>query len=147
MLGVRAPSGKPPNDKPFLPLAEIRSSSACLRLDGKRFAIEVAVVFGRGAHNSCPRVAVANVNGTGFHDLTDSTVVGINPDWSRDGKSIAFTVADSASHGQIAVVDADGSNYRVIAVECAEYIEYDWRPPAENELQVSEVTGHRRVAT
>lgn len=61
-----------------------------------------------------PRVAVAHVDGTGFHDLTDGTVVGVNPDWSRDGKHIAFTVVDSASHGQIAVVDADGSNYHVI---------------------------------
>ncbi|HXT14249.1 MAG TPA: hypothetical protein VN706_01380 [Gemmatimonadaceae bacterium] len=61
-----------------------------------------------------PRVAVVNVDGTGFHDLTDSTVVGINPDWSRDGKHIAFTVVDSASHGQIAIVDANGTNYHVV---------------------------------
>lgn len=61
-----------------------------------------------------PHVAVANIDGTGFHDLTDSSVVGINPDWSHDGKRIAFTVADSLSHGQIAVVNADGTNYHVI---------------------------------
>jgi Tol biopolymer transport system component len=61
-----------------------------------------------------PRVAVANIDGTGFHDLTDSTVVGINPDWSRDSKHIAFTVVDSASRGQIAIVDSDGANYHVI---------------------------------
>jgi len=71
------------------------------------------VVFLHGDRRR-PRVAVANLDGTGFHDLTDSTVVGINPDWSRDSKRIAFTVVDSASHGQIAVVDADGTNYRVI---------------------------------
>ena len=61
-----------------------------------------------------PRVAVANIDGTGFHDLTDSSVAGIMPDWSRDGKHIAFTVIDSASHGQIAIADADGANYHVI---------------------------------
>ena len=61
-----------------------------------------------------PRVAVANIDGTAFHDLTDSTIVGINPDWSRDGKHISFTVVDSASHGQIAIVDANGANYHVI---------------------------------
>ena len=61
-----------------------------------------------------PRIAVANVDGMDFHDLTDSTVIGINPDWSRDGKRVAFTVVDSASHGQVAVVDADGTNYHVI---------------------------------
>jgi Tol biopolymer transport system component len=61
-----------------------------------------------------PRVAVANLDGTGFHDLTESTVVGVNPDWSRDGKRIAFTVVDSSSHGQIGVVDADGTNYHVV---------------------------------
>ena len=75
--------------------------------DGKR------LVFLHGNRRR-PRVAVANVDGTGFHDLTDSTVIGINPDWSRDGKHVAFTVVDSASHGQIAVVDADGTNYHVI---------------------------------
>ena len=61
-----------------------------------------------------PRVAVANLDGTGFHDVVDSAVVGINPDWSRDSRHIAFTVVDSASHGQIAVVEADGGNYHVL---------------------------------
>jgi len=75
--------------------------------DGRRF------VFLHGDRHR-PRVAVANIDGTGFHDLTDSNVVGINPDWSRDSRRVAFTVVDSASHGQIAVVDADGLNYRVI---------------------------------
>jgi len=75
--------------------------------DGRRF------VFLHGDRHR-PRVAVANIDGTGFHDLTDSNVVGINPDWSRDSRRVAFTVVDSASHGQIAVVDADGRNYRVI---------------------------------
>ena len=75
--------------------------------DGRRF------VFLHGDRRR-PRVAVANIDGTGFHDLTDSNVVGINPDWSRDSRRVAFTVVDSASHGQIAVVDSDGRNYRVI---------------------------------
>jgi len=75
--------------------------------DGRQF------VFLHGDRHR-PRVAVANIDGTGFHDLTDSNVVGINPDWSRDSRRVAFTVVDSASHGQIAVVDADGRNYRVI---------------------------------
>jgi Tol biopolymer transport system component len=75
--------------------------------DGRR------VVFLHGDRRR-PRIAVANIDGTGFRDLTDSTVVGINPDWSRDSKHIAFTVITPGSHGEIAVVDADGTNYHVI---------------------------------
>jgi TolB protein len=70
-------------------------------------------VFVHAAHGH-PRVAIANIDGTGVRDLTDSTVAGVNPDWSRDGKHIAFTVVDSALHGQIAVIDADGTGFHVI---------------------------------
>jgi len=93
--------GTHPNDVLF-DARQLRPSS-----DGRR------LVFLHGNPRR-PRVAVSNVDGTGVHDLTDSTVLGVNPDWSRDGKHLAFTVMDSASHGQIAVVDADGKNYRVI---------------------------------
>ncbi len=101
----------PPTEMPLLLSSAARWLLDALQLrpspDGKR------LVFLHGDRRR-PRVAVANMDGTGFHDLTDSTVIGINPDWSPDSKQIAFTVVDSASHGQIAVVDADGTNYRVI---------------------------------
>jgi Tol biopolymer transport system component len=100
-----------PNDGPIPTANAVQVLVDALQVrpspDGRR------VVFLHGDRRR-PRVAVANVDGTGLYDLTDSTVVGVNPDWSRDGKRIAFTVMDSASHGQIAVVDADGTNYHVI---------------------------------
>lgn len=101
----KAPSGAVPDGDPIPVPADalqLRPSP-----DGRR------VVFLHGDRRR-PRVAVANIDGTGVHDLTDSTVIGINPDWSRDSKHIAFTVVDAASHGQIGVVDADGTHYRVI---------------------------------
>lgn len=38
----------------------------------------------------------------------------LNPAWSPDGSRIAFTVVDSSSHGQIAVIDRDGAHYHVL---------------------------------
>ena len=100
-----------PDQAPIAPSASVPVLAGALQLrpspDGRQ------LVFLHGSRGR-PRVAVVNIDGTGLHDLTDSTVVGINPDWSRDGKRIAFTVVDSASHGQIAIVDVDGANYRVI---------------------------------
>ena len=75
--------------------------------DGRR------LVFLHGSRNK-PRVALSNLDGTGLHDVTDSTQVGINPDWSPDGKRVVFTLVDSARHGQIAIVDADGGTVRVL---------------------------------
>jgi Tol biopolymer transport system component len=75
--------------------------------DGRRVAFIHGT--GRGA-----KIAVSNVDGTNALDLTDGTYAVLNPDWSRDGKRIAFTLLDSASRGQIAVVDADGANLRVV---------------------------------
>jgi Periplasmic component of the Tol biopolymer transport system len=60
------------------------------------------------------RLAISNVDGTGERDVTRRNIRALNPDWSRDGKHIAFTVVDSASHGQIATVDPDGRQFRVI---------------------------------
>jgi Tol biopolymer transport system component len=61
-----------------------------------------------------PHIGIASIDGSDLHDITDGSAPVGNADWSRDGKRIAFTVVDSASHGQIAVINADGSGYRVV---------------------------------
>jgi Tol biopolymer transport system component len=75
--------------------------------DGRR----VVFVYGRGR---TARIAVANLDGSESHDITDGTSVVLDPDWSPDGAQIVLTVIDSASHGQIAIVNANGSGYRVV---------------------------------
>jgi Tol biopolymer transport system component len=75
--------------------------------DGKRLVF----VYGRGR---AARIAVANLDGSGSHDVTDGTSSVLDPDWSPDGTQIVLTVIDSASHGQIAIANADGSGYHVV---------------------------------
>lgn len=71
------------------------------------------LVFAHGDRQH-PRIAVSNLDGSGLRDLTDGTLPAGSPDWSPDSKRVVFTVADSASAWQLAIVDADGTGFHLL---------------------------------
>lgn len=84
------------------------------------------------ATGSNERIAVVNSSGSGLRFLTDGTSFwALAPQWSPDGSQIAFVHRDAYSHsgGHIAVMNADGSNIRVIA-ETAGSI-FKWSPDGQ----------------
>lgn len=102
--GGAAPAGRPapPRLAPPFDALQTRPSP-----DGRR------IVFVHGDRRQ-PKLAVSNADGSELHDLTTGRPPAVNPDWSSDGRRIAFTTLDSAGHGQIAVINADGSGYRLL---------------------------------
>ena len=76
--------------------------------DGRR------LVFLHGGGRT-PRLAVSNIDGTGLRELSDGRRPITNPDWSPDGSRLVFITVDSASHGQVGIVSADGTNDRLLS--------------------------------
>ena len=75
--------------------------------DGKR------VVFTREADGGEPHMMLMNVDGSGLRALLPD-VVAANPDWSPDGRRIAFqeqVFTDTTGVVNVGVVDADGSHF------------------------------------
>jgi Tol biopolymer transport system component len=62
-----------------------------------------------------PRVAVANIDGSGLVDLVGGIRGSLQPDWSRDGRQIAISALDSTSAGEVLVLSAAGGTPRVVA--------------------------------
>ncbi len=77
--------------------------------DGSRIAF---VMLGR-RHQAA--IYTAALNGTALRRLTDHEGFSSNPVWSPDGSRIAYTSGDRVVH--LKVMDADGSNDRILASE------------------------------
>jgi Tol biopolymer transport system component len=78
--------------------------------DGKR------VVFTREADGGEPHMMLMNVDGSGLRALLPD-VVAANPDWSPDGRRIAFqeqVFTDTTGVVNVGVVDADGSHFSLV---------------------------------
>ena len=71
------------------------------------------IVFIHGAARHV-RIAVADFDGANVRDVTGEVAGAQNPDWSRDGKHIAVTLIDSTGVGQIASIDVDDGQSRVV---------------------------------
>jgi Tol biopolymer transport system component len=66
-------------------------------------------------------VAVVNIDGSGWRNLTDGKQNDFNPAWSPDGSRIAFTtLTPFSSNRDIAVMNADGSERRIVTVTAEE---------------------------
>lgn len=83
--------------------------------DGRR----IVFVRGPGQH---PILSVAPIGGGDVRDLTDGSKAVLNPDWSRNGSEIAFTLVDSAgvlgdttATGTLMTVRPDGTGLRRVA--------------------------------
>jgi Tol biopolymer transport system component len=62
---------------------------------------------------------IIGANGTGFHQLTDVYGDATTADWSPDGQRIVFEhdfESEGMDHGQIMMMNADGTNIRHITV-------------------------------
>lgn len=71
-------------------------------------------------------ILVINEDGTGLVRLTDSTSDDWGPQWSPDGTQIAFYSDRGGSGRRIYMMDADGSNQRML-VDIS-LTEFDWGP-------------------
>ncbi|MCB9452229.1 MAG: PD40 domain-containing protein [Anaerolineaceae bacterium] len=63
----------------------------------------VAFVSYQGIHDGIYR---ANIDGSNLENLTDDVLLPRNPDWSPDGRRIAFDIFS----GQVYIVNVDGAN-------------------------------------
>lgn len=95
---VHAVVVRPPSDA-----REVRATR-----DGRR------ILFTRGDWRQS-RISTSNLDGSDLRDVTPAGVRAFNPAWSPDARRIAFTTADSAFHLAVAVMDADGANFRIVA--------------------------------
>jgi len=75
--------------------------------DGRR------LVFMHGDRQH-PRIAVSNLDGSGVRDVTTGAPPAISPDWSPDSKRLVLSVLDSALAWQLAVVNADGTDFHLL---------------------------------
>lgn len=77
------------------------------------------IVFSHQPYGKGPQVCVINADGTGLSQLT--TEGGISPAWSPDGNMIVYErytpYEYSSKHGQLWIMDADGSNKRQLTFD------------------------------
>jgi Tol biopolymer transport system component/regulator of sirC expression with transglutaminase-like and TPR domain len=89
-------------------------------------------------------IYVMNVDGTDFHQLTDSPGIDINPVWSPDGTQIAF-MSERDGNREIYVMASDGSNLtRLTDNPAADNSPY-WSPNGQMIAFLSERSGNGDV--
>jgi hypothetical protein len=90
------------------------------------------------AYDSAGDIWVVNPDGSDPHQLTTSAALEHSPVWSRDGTMLAYWSQDAASSpSSLIVVDADGSDPRVIATDDAgrtpdNGLGLDWAPDGQH---------------
>ncbi|MER3466145.1 MAG: hypothetical protein C4340_02955 [Armatimonadota bacterium] len=69
-------------------------------------------------------------------------VEGLSPDWSPDGKQIAFSRPDDRGIPQIWVINADGSNVRQITHSNTHKVAPSWSPNGKEMVFVTPLNPH-----
>jgi Tol biopolymer transport system component len=82
-------------------------------------------------------------DGTGKRRLTQEGKQNFFPEWSPDGKRIAFT-SDRSGSPQILVIDADGSNPKQLTTEGGNMVP-TWSPNGKRLAFVSNRSGHFEI--
>src|ERR1043166_3566354 len=80
----------------------------CLTKDGNGGSWKNPVDCGKG------EIAVVNADGSGLKVLTHDKVTEVSPRWSPNHRQIAFVKPRAHTSSQIWVMNADGSNQRVV---------------------------------
>ena len=101
-----------PNGMPARVIPGLGAIDAAVSPDGRRIAFS-SLVSGRW------QIFVANADGTGVTRLTRSDTDDDQPEWSPDGRRIAFHRWNIApgGHGDIVVMNADGSGQQSITAD------------------------------
>lgn len=91
--------------------------------DGKRIVFPAQV-------DTASRLMVADIGRTGARPLGDASVVGSDPVWSPDGRTIAFKGGSTYKDGGVYLVGADGSYpHRLSQVPgTTAFTDVDWSP-------------------
>jgi TolB protein len=83
--------------------------------DGEKLAFTVGGGLTVGFDRPVSNIYVINTDGSGLTQLTRDSGMNGSPDWSPDGKQIVFSsTRDSFPESKIWVMNADGSNQRVL---------------------------------
>src|SRR2546428_1543415 len=85
------------------------------------------VAFSSRSSRGDTDIFVAEKNGRGRRNLTNSPGADFSPTWSPTGRQIAF-VSDRAGNPQIYIMDADGSNVHRIVSEGGQAVSPSWSP-------------------
>jgi hypothetical protein len=105
--------------------------------DGTKIAFINSYVFDYGDNGNqfFNNVAVANIDGTGFKQLTNNVDTNTHPAWSPDGNQIAWFVALPAVPGtsgtyEIKTIDANGLNENILFSTSNQFINESpsWSP-------------------
>jgi Tol biopolymer transport system component len=94
--------------------------------DGTRIAFTRGWRYADG-HGGC-QVFVMNADGSNPMQLTNDPFCSSSPAWSPDGATIAFTGAPDGFHGGIMLMNADGSNQRLIRPLDSSISRVAWAP-------------------
>jgi dipeptidyl aminopeptidase/acylaminoacyl peptidase len=71
----------------------------------------IAFISGRDGNNE---IYLMNTDGSNRIQITDNDVPDVLPKWSPDGNTIVFSSSDSQGTEGIFLIDADGTNRRVL---------------------------------
>ena len=95
-------------DRPFEPKQPAWSP------DGKKIAFTSGFGFMIGPGKPSADIYVINIDGSGLIQLTRDSGGNGSPAWSPDGKQIAFVSNRDADEARIWIMNADGSNQRIL---------------------------------
>jgi Tol biopolymer transport system component len=96
-----------------------------------------------GAGSDVPHIAVVNLDGTGFTQLTRSTRGDGEPAWSPDGKQIAYN--STAEGDDVWIMDADGANARKLATADMGAYQPAFSPDGQWVAYVNNAVGHSEL--